>query len=164
MSMRSYTTKHDLKDIFLGIYHDCPEWEVKFWNFTEYKYMYLTFGGVEFDKENNRCPVFIARYKKSEYPTQLLTTGLQWQKILRVFDDDINGVAFDEYSRIVVKYDNFIGRPMKIHFVGSSQQPPQINYCIDWEDPCYHAWKRILRMKWMTLKYKLSKLCKFKKS
>ena len=158
MRTTPYTTIHDLTDIFLLIYQDCPNWYVRFWNFTERKYMYLTFDGIEFNEEGNQCPVFIASYKKHKDTSKHLITGLQWQNILNTFESNTNGISFSEYSKVIVRYNNKSGKLMKIYFTGSDRTSLQIHYNIDWEDYTYHAWKRIWFMKWVLLKCKISKL------
>ena len=53
MSRYNYTSVHDLKDIF-NIYEDCPDYDLRFWNYKDSTYMNVCFSGIKYktDKQH----------------------------------------------------------------------------------------------------------------
>lgn len=136
MSMYNYTTLHDLSDICM-IYEG--DWPVKFWNYTDYKYLHIEFLTI-IDIPEKDHPV--ALFQTTNNPTKL-----DWLQGIR---DELGhwGDSYDRAEVVVFNTDN--GEIMKIYFVGSVNSPienREVHYNIAYVNPDFHKYRRIIRTK-----------------
>lgn len=159
MSRHSYTSVHDLKDIFCMIYGGNKDFNVKFWNFADGKHYTLSFdhinGWVKPDGGTNYELIFNASAKKSsdDHYAAITSVGM-WQSLLTKIDR--NTLDWEDAKVTVFNKDN--GEWMNIVFTGSSNETKEVNYNINYDNPNFHKLRGDIRMKWVVLKYKL---CRF---
>lgn len=152
MSKHSYTSVHDLKDIFLGVYNDCGDYKVKIWNFTDQQYMNLAFRGVKILSDGKMLLVLDAAREDDSYT--FFTDVDAWKTALKLFDrhtqewEDAEVIVWNKYNK----------RSMHITFTGSSNDPKEVHYTINYDDPRYRKWKRDLFWFKFNLIYKFKKL------
>ena len=158
--MSKYTTVHDVQDI-ANIYHECNNWSMNFWNFTDQCYMKLHYLTDGFDKDHERVAWFVAsKVCKNTHRLDQLSHLLGWKRWLKQTFDECNDdykekMAWENAKIIVINAHNL--KHMKIAFSGSCRPDKVITYTIDYIDPRYRAWKRWLFWKIHHIKYKLSK-------
>lgn len=152
MSKHSYTTVHDLKDIFLGVYHDCDDYKVKFWNFTDQQYMNLAFRGMETLSNGQMILVFNA-YREDDSHTFFMDVS-EWKAALKLFERHTQEW---EDARVIV-WNRYNQHPMHITFTGSSNDPKEVHYSINYDDPRYKKWKRDLFWLRFNITHKFKKL------
>lgn len=157
------TTVHDVEDI-ANIYHDCNNWSVKFWNFTDQCYMKLQYLCDGFDEDHERVAWFAAgKVDKDSLRLDALSHLLGWKRWLKRTYNECNGdykekMDWDSAKIVVINARNM--QRMHITFTGSSQDTKEISYSINYDDPKYRQWKRNLFWKWFNLKYNATKLWK----
>ena len=149
-----YTTVHDLRDIF-SIYHDCRDYEMKFWNFTDQRYETLAPVGIwvlnsEWPNEEQDIRLMF-HVTTPDDPCALTTVG--------DFEDYVNdymekcSVLDDAQVVVLTDYNH----NMEVTFTGSSNPEKQVNYNIDYTDG-FRNWKRWLNWKRIVFKCFLAKL------
>lgn len=148
MSMTNYTSLHDIKDI-VNIYHDCPDYAVRFWNFADYRHLHVWSNG---SVKHDCSPAEIILCAAKDCPAWIeICTVNDLKEIVKAYDDQVS----DDAKIVVWNRDN--NHPMHINFTGSSNVDREVHYNIEYDDD-YHAWKGRLRLRCITILYKLKNL------
>jgi len=156
MSLRPYTTIHDLTDEFCLHCGEHPfnQYRVKYWNYVDGNYMNIAWDSFTHSIDRNGDDVWeaIFRASKHELPIQFNFTH-EWATFLKKID---RGTFEWDCARVVViNIDN--GKRMHMSFTSHSNVDREIGYSINYDDPNYHRLRWKMRFGWVNIKFRVNR-------